>query len=148
MLTNPYESPTTDTAEASKRAASRPSILRTVLFGFGGAFLGFMFLTILANMESWQFYTIRSTLTGETAMSQITQHPVDRWIVFGLFVSFIFGGAFTGFWVRVATLANLPENRQQTCYNNRKWRITKRCTQVAGRPQISIKVFSRRLRDR
>lgn len=99
LLTNPYESPTTDTAEASKRAASRPSILRTVLFGFGGAFLGFMFLTILANMESWQFYTIRSTLTGETAMSQITQHPVDRWIVFGLFVSFIFGGAFTGFWV-------------------------------------------------
>jgi hypothetical protein len=70
-----------------------------VLFGFGGAFFGFMFLTILANMESWQFYTIRSTLTGETAMSQITQHPVDRWIVFGLFVSFIFGGAFTGFWV-------------------------------------------------
>ena len=99
LLTNPYESPTTDTAEASKRAASRPSILRTVLFGFGGAFFGFMFLTILANMESWQFYTIRSTLTGETAMSQITQHPVDRWIVFGLFVSFIFGGAFTGFWV-------------------------------------------------
>jgi len=50
-------------------------------------------------MEAWQFYTIRSTLTGETAMSRIVAHPADRWIVLGLFTSFVFGGAFAGFWV-------------------------------------------------
>jgi len=108
-LTNPYESPTTDIAEASKRAASRPSILRTALFGFGGAFAGYILLAILANMESWQFYTIRSTLTGETVMSQIAQHPADRWIVFGLFVSFVFGGAFAGFWVARRNARNSPK---------------------------------------
>jgi hypothetical protein len=80
-----------------------------VLFGFGGAFVGYILLTILANMESWQFYTIRSTLTGETAMSQITQHPADRWIVFGLFASLVFGGAFTGFWVARGNARNSPK---------------------------------------
>jgi hypothetical protein len=108
FLPNPYESPTTDTAEVSKLATSRPSALRTVLFGFGGAFVGYVFLTFLANMESWRFYTIRSTLTGETAMSQITQHPADRWIVSGLFVSFVFGGAFLGFLVARRNTRNCP----------------------------------------
>jgi hypothetical protein len=70
-----------------------------VAFGFGGAFVGYIALTIFANLEAWQFYTIRRTLTGETAMSRIVAHPADRWIILGLFVSFVFGGAFSGFWV-------------------------------------------------
>ena len=69
------------------------------MFGFGGAFVGYVLLTILANMEDWQFYTIRSTITGETAMSQIVQHPADRWISLSLFIIFVFGGAFAGFWI-------------------------------------------------
>jgi hypothetical protein len=77
----------------------RPSGWATALHGFGGAFAGYAALTILANLEPWDFYTIRSALTGETAMSRIIEHPADRWIILGLFISFIFGGAFAGFWI-------------------------------------------------
>ena len=69
------------------------------MYGFGGALLGYVTWAILASLENFQFYTIRRTLTGETNMPEIIDHPADRWIVLGLFLSFIFGGVFVGFWI-------------------------------------------------
>lgn len=93
LLTNPYGSPKSE----GESNARRPSALRTLVFGIGGAFIGYVALTIFANMEDFQFYSIRSTLTGESAMSEITAHPADSWIFLGLFITFVFGGALTGF---------------------------------------------------
>jgi hypothetical protein len=70
-----------------------------MFYGFGGAFLGYVCLTIFANLEGWQFYTIRSLVTGETAMSRIIEHPADRWVVRSLFFVFVLGGAFVGMWL-------------------------------------------------
>jgi len=96
-LDNPYESPRTD-GKSENVSIHYPRAWHTILYGIGGAFFGYIMLTILANMEVWQFYTIRSTLTGESGMSQIVSHPADRWIVLGLFIVFVFGGACAGFW--------------------------------------------------
>ncbi len=97
-MINPYESPTAINSAAAK-VSSRPRSWRTILYGLGGAFLGYVGLTILANLEDWQFYTIRSFVTGEIAMSEITQHPADRWVMFSLIFGFILGGAAVGFWL-------------------------------------------------
>ena len=86
-LSNPYESP---------RHFFR--VGATILYGFGGALIAYVLLTILANMESWQFYTIRCVLTGETSISRITTHWADDWIVGALFVAFIGGGTVAGLW--------------------------------------------------
>lgn len=95
-MTNPYESPRAiNTAAAKAHHSPRP--WRTIFYGFGGAFVGYVFLMVLANLEDWQFYTIRSFVTGETAMSKITEHPADRWVMLGLVFSFVLGGAVVGF---------------------------------------------------
>jgi hypothetical protein len=97
-LTNPYEPPRSD-----RSVDPHPSIVRRALrhtaYGFGGAFVGYVLLVIFANLESWQFYTIRSAITGESAMSRITMHPADPWIKLGLFVAFIGGGIAAGIWL-------------------------------------------------
>jgi hypothetical protein len=97
-MINPYESPRAINSPATK-VSMRPGPWRTIFYGFGGAFVGYACLTILANLEDWQFYTIRSFVTGETAMSEITQHPADRWVMHGLVFGFILGGAAVGFWL-------------------------------------------------
>ena len=94
-LNNPYDPPQSE----SNRDRS-PTLLRcfarNVTFGFGGAFGGYVILVVLANMESWQFYTIRSTFTGETAMANITMHPADPWIKLAIFATCIGGGLVVG----------------------------------------------------
>lgn len=61
-----------------------------------GEAVGYLCLFILANAEDWQYYTIRSFVTGKTAMSDIIMHPADRWIAPILFVTFIFSGSILG----------------------------------------------------
>jgi len=39
--------------------------------GFTGAAVGYLFLTVAANLEDWQFYTLRWVVTGRSAMSEI-----------------------------------------------------------------------------
>ena len=68
-----------------------------MVYGLGGAFLGYVLWHLLGSLEDWQYYAIRSAVTGETAMSSIIAHPADRWVVWGLFLGFIFGGTFAGF---------------------------------------------------
>jgi hypothetical protein len=97
-MSNPYESPSADTSPNSA-ARPRPCAWQTIIFGVVGAFLGYLCLSIFANLEGWQFYTVRSLVTGETSMQGITEHPADRWVVLSLFVGFVFGGAFVGVWL-------------------------------------------------
>jgi hypothetical protein len=67
-----------------------------VLPGLLGAFAGFLLLTVAANLEQWQFYTIRSYATGKTVMSEIVAQPANKWIYFILYVVSIGGGVVTG----------------------------------------------------
>jgi len=70
------------------------SKLRYTLAFLAGVAGGYACLTIAANLEDWQFYTIRSFVTGKTVMSEIVAHPADRWIAPMLLVVFGFlGGA-------------------------------------------------------
>lgn len=68
--------------------------------------LGYLCLTALANCENFQFYTIRSIVTGRRAMSEIVDHPADRFVVPILFAVFVVGGAITMMW-----LTKRPQNR-------------------------------------
>ena len=70
-----------------------------MLYGFVGAFVGYVILFVLANIEPWQFYTIRSTFTGERAMADIVSHPADIWICRALFIITIGGGGLAGLWL-------------------------------------------------
>jgi hypothetical protein len=72
------------------------SVARYVLAGLAGAVAGYMGLTVWANLERWQFYSVRSLVTGRSAMSEIVAHPADRWVVIALFAAFIGGGAAVG----------------------------------------------------
>jgi hypothetical protein len=98
-MTNPYESPSVSSStDDAVRRRPRPRAGRTIFYGFGGALLGYVCLTILANLEGWQFYAIRSLVTGETAMSRIIEHPADCWVVRSLFFIFVLGGTLVGMW--------------------------------------------------
>lgn len=108
---NPYESPSANVA-SSKLDRQSPAAWKTVLFGLGGAILGYVLLTILANLEPWQFYTIRSLVTGKTVMSEIVAHPADRWVQVALFLGFIFGGTYVGF--RIATSQRVLQSENST----------------------------------
>jgi hypothetical protein len=61
-----------------------------------GAVVGFIGIRILANLERWEFYTIRSLASGETVMSRITQHPIDRWIPLAVTILGILAGTGIG----------------------------------------------------
>ena len=67
-----------------------------VLAALAGAATGFAGLTVLANLENFSLYTIRSLVTGKRAMSEIVNHPADRWVVPVLLAMFLIGGAATG----------------------------------------------------
>ncbi|MDB5340423.1 MAG: hypothetical protein JWN70_6042 [Planctomycetaceae bacterium] len=94
-MTSEPDFPASDRSlSASRIVAWRPS--RTFVYALVGLFCGFMCLTVFRNLEDWPFYTIRSFVTGKTAMYDITEHPADRWVMVGLPFVFLFGGAFIG----------------------------------------------------
>lgn len=95
-MSNPFEPPQSEDA-SDQSPNPRPSAWTVIVYGVIGAFFGFVLLTVLASMESRPFYTIRSTLTGESAMSRIVAHPADDWILLGLASGFILGGTYAGF---------------------------------------------------
>ena len=70
--------------------------LRYFLAALAGAAVGYLGLFILANVEDWQYYTIRSLATGKTVMSEIVEHPADRWVAPVLFATFISIGSALG----------------------------------------------------
>ena len=106
-MDNSYDPPSAESPNVG--TGGGPRWWPIVLFGFGGAFAGYVLLIVLANMEDWQFYTIRSTITGETAMSQIVQHRADRWIFLLLHILFVLGGAFAGIWTARRRI-HIPNN--------------------------------------
>lgn len=61
-----------------------------------GASFGVVGWIIGANLEDWQFHTIRSWITGETVMSEIIQHPADIWVCYTIFGLCILFGGFGG----------------------------------------------------
>jgi hypothetical protein len=69
---------------------------RYFLAAFVGGAVGYLGLFILANVEDWQFYTIRSLVTGKIVMSEIVEHPADGWVAPVLFVTFISIGSALG----------------------------------------------------
>src|SRR5262249_50230051 len=54
-----------------------------------GSCIGYTACATAANLEDFQFYTIRSWATGKEAMSEIVEHPADRWIIIGLVSLFV-----------------------------------------------------------
>jgi len=81
--------------------------VRYILAVVGGAIAGYVALTIAANLEDWQFYSLRSLVTGRSAMSEIVDHPADRWVIPLLLAVFVGGGAVAGVllveWSRLRT---------------------------------------------
>ena len=108
---NPYESPSGNDAVA-KLDHQHPRAWRTVVFGMAGSVIGYILLTILANLEQWQFYTIRSFVTGRTAMSEIVEHPADGWVQLILLLVFTFGGLYAG--LRIARRTDLVKQLGNT----------------------------------
>mgnify|MGYP001096357271 CR=1 FL=1 len=82
------------------------SVRVRIWFAVAGAATGYLTLFVLANLEDWQFYTIRSLVTGRRVMSEIVAHPADRWVGPALFVGFMGGGAMAG-----ALMARCPRRR-------------------------------------
>jgi hypothetical protein len=75
--------------------------LRYLLSAFAGVIVGYMCLTLAANLEDWQFYTIRSLVTGKLVMSEIVAHPADRWVVPVLLAASVSLGAASGVLVAI-----------------------------------------------
>jgi hypothetical protein len=73
-----------------------PQRQRYIVRGLVGAAVGFTLWIIAGNREDLSFYTIRSFVTGKTAMSEIMEHPADPWVYWGLVTVFIGGGAALG----------------------------------------------------
>ena len=67
--------------------------MRYVFAGLAGACCGYLACTVAANLEQFQFYTIRQWVTGKTAMSEIIYHPADRWIIPAIVGFFVLSGA-------------------------------------------------------
>ena len=70
--------------------------VRYTLAATCGAAAGYFALTVAANLEGRQFYSLRSLATGRSAMSEIVAHPADRWVVPVLLALSIGGGAAAG----------------------------------------------------
>jgi hypothetical protein len=66
-----------------------------------GAGSGYITCTIVANMETYQFYSLRCLATGRTEIHDIRDHPVDRWIIPIIVAVFVFGGAILGYLANV-----------------------------------------------
>ena len=67
--------------------------MRSLYAALCGAALGYLACTVVANLEDFQFYTIRSWATGKTAMSDIVRHPADRWACMLMVLGPVVGGA-------------------------------------------------------
>ena len=61
------------------------------LAALGSATVGYLVLVIAANLENWQFYALRSLVTGQTVQSEIVAHPAGRWVVPALPAVFVGG---------------------------------------------------------
>ncbi|MEQ8787000.1 MAG: hypothetical protein RIC55_11900 [Pirellulaceae bacterium] len=107
---NPYASPADDRSPGAK-APRRPAAWRTVLYGLLGAVLGYFLLSFLAALEPWPLYTVRSLVTGVTAMSRITQHPADLWTIRSLVFTCVIVGAALG--MRLARRSGTSCSRTQ-----------------------------------
>lgn len=57
--------------------------LRLLRFGvmLFGAFLMYAALSVVANCEEMQLYSLRRAITGMTAPFDIRNHPADKWII-------------------------------------------------------------------
>jgi hypothetical protein len=102
MQVNPYESP-----RENQAVAPRPLAWLRPFAALLGVLAGYVCLTILANMENFQFYTIRSFVTGEEHMSQIVQHPADEWVAPVLLLVFCPMGAMVGWKIAARRIAAL-----------------------------------------
>jgi hypothetical protein len=69
---------------------------RYLLAALAGAAVGYLCLVVVANLESIQFYTIRSLVTGKGSGLEIISHPADRLVVPVLFVVFVSIGSVLG----------------------------------------------------
>ncbi len=76
-----------------ERGDSVTRAFRLTRAGTGGTVAGYFVLTVAANLETWQFYRLRSWVTGRVVMSEIVAHPADRWVVPVLLALFVGGGA-------------------------------------------------------
>jgi hypothetical protein len=72
-----------------------PMRLRLIRFAVMllGAFLGYVVLVVLFNLENIHLYSLRSAITGETIPMRICDHPADKWIAPALFVTLCTVGA-------------------------------------------------------
>ena len=73
-----------------------PASLRYLAAGLTGGAIAYVYLVVAANLEDFQFYAIRSLVTGKSAMSEIVDHLVDRWIVPLLMVATVSFGTLSG----------------------------------------------------
>ncbi len=73
--------------------------MRYFLAGLAGACCGYFACTFAANLEKFQFLAIRQWVTGKTSVSEITNHPADKWIVPALVSFFSLVGAGLGMFI-------------------------------------------------
>jgi hypothetical protein len=71
---------------------------------------GFFCYYIGSSLENWSYYGIRSTITGETAMSKITNHPADDFILPSLLILFCALGAGVGFCLSPRPMRRIHKN--------------------------------------
>jgi hypothetical protein len=74
-------------------------------FGVSGGFTAYF---IAGNLEDWAFYAIRSRVTGKSVMSEIVDHPADKWVIPLLLILFPLTGGLLG--VLTAWLLPLVRN--------------------------------------
>ena len=98
------------------------SRIRYILAALAGAAAGYACMTIAANLEDWQFYTIRSLVIGRSAMSEIVAHPADKWIVPVLLVVFVSLGATLGVCLARLGKSILHAARSETSSNS--WKLS------------------------
>jgi hypothetical protein len=72
-----------------------------VFAAIAGALFGYFACFVYANSEDVMYYSLRSYITGETALSKIVDHPADRWIGFIVLNLFLLCGASLGVLVRM-----------------------------------------------
>lgn len=110
-MINPYQSPRleTDSHVENRFVRALRQILIIVFSSFLGLIIGYVCFWIAANVEDWSFYTIRRLVTGETAMSKITQHPADKWIMPALLFLFCVVGTTVGFFISLGFVRTWPQ---------------------------------------
>jgi hypothetical protein len=77
-------------------ACTRVRAVRAALAGAAGGICGYLACAVAANLEAYQFYTVRRWVTGESVMSSIVQHPADRWVTPAIVILFVSVGVAAG----------------------------------------------------